>query len=757
MPTHDYIIANGTGAAVRADINLALSAIVSLNSSASEPGTMYAYQLWADTALGLLKIRNGANSAWITLRQLDGDFSIVAVEDGLQATPSLTFTNDLNTGVFRSGADALAIVTGGQYAITCTSTQAVGIQTANPNAALHVAGNARVGADDVTDAVLEIGVGATGNRASYIDIVGDTTYTDYGLRVIRNNTGANATSELKHRGTGALNFTTEEAAPIVFYTTNSPSMTITSGGLVGIGVSAPQSAIDIYSNVRGVPETSGSTTTVTSLRVRGASNGVLDIGELSSATPGSYWLQVRDKTDLGYEYNLALQPNGGNVGIGTTSPSQKLEIGGAGRSTVVVGSTDSYAELSLVGATTENYITSDDALAFYINSLERLRIDTSGRLLVGTTTALSNFFNSTVSAALQVEGTGNDTSSLSITRNSADVGRAILTLAKTRGGSVGSTTIVQSGDALGSVEFQGSDGTEFVQAAAIQCEVDGTATINAGSFVASRRYKIATVGTTDFTAIGASANTVGVIFTATGVGAGTGTATSEPYANSMPGRLVFSTTADGASSPTERMRITSYGTFLASNAGSYPTTTGTYHAFSANSPDDLILRLNNTSSTNPYGVNVVFDAAAPNDTTRFFLNCADNAALRATIRSNGGLANYSANNANLSDRNVKKDISPAANTWNCIKEWEIVNYRYKDQPDDADLNLGVIAQQVAESCPEVITIFQEAKEATEDKPAQEERLGVKEQQMYWMAIKALQEAMGRIEQLETKVAALESA
>ena len=239
MPTHDYIIANGTGAAVRADINLALSAIVSLNSSASEPGTMYAYQLWADTGSNpsLLKIRNGANSAWITLRQLDGDFSIVAVEDGLQATPSLTFTNDLNTGVFRSGADALAIVTGGQYAIACTSTQAVGIQTANPSTALHVAGNARVGADDVTDAHLQIGKGATGNRNSYIDIVGDTTYTDYGLRVIRNNTGANATSELKHRGTGALNFTTEEAAPIVFNTTNSPRATIDTSGRLLVGTS----------------------------------------------------------------------------------------------------------------------------------------------------------------------------------------------------------------------------------------------------------------------------------------------------------------------------------------------------------------------------------------------------------------------------------------------------------------------------------------------------------------------------------------
>jgi hypothetical protein len=92
-----------------------------------------------------------------------------------------------------------------------------------------------------------------------------------------------------------------------------------------------------------------------------------------------------------------------------------------------------------------------------------------------------------------------------------------------------------------------------------------------------------------------------------------------------------------------------------------------------------------------------------------------------------------------------------------LKEWEIVNFRYKDQPEDAELNMGVIAQQVAESCPEVITVFQEAKEATEDQPAQEERLGVKDQQMMWMAIKALQEAQLRIETLEAEVAALKGA
>ena len=62
----------------------------------------------------------------------------------------------------------------------------------------------------------------------------------------------------------------------------------------------------------------------------------------------------------------------------------------------------------------------------------------------------------------------------------------------------------------------------------------------------------------------------------------------------------------------------------------------------------------------------------------------------------------------------------------------------------------MIAQQVAESCPEVITVFEEAKD---DQP---EKLGIKEQQMYWMAIKALQEAQVRIEQLETEMAAVKA-
>jgi len=70
VATHDYVIANGTGAAVRSDLNNALAAIVSNNSSSTEPATTYAFQWWADTTAGTLKLRNSSNSAWVTVGTL---------------------------------------------------------------------------------------------------------------------------------------------------------------------------------------------------------------------------------------------------------------------------------------------------------------------------------------------------------------------------------------------------------------------------------------------------------------------------------------------------------------------------------------------------------------------------------------------------------------------------------------------------------------------------------------------------------------
>jgi len=126
MAQHDYIIANQSGAAFRSDLNNGLAAIVSQNSGAAQPSTTYAYQWWADTTTGLLKIRNAANNAWITLFQLDGEWTTLALENGTAAAPSLYFKDSgTDTGLFSPGADQLAVATGGVERVEFGTTEVV--------------------------------------------------------------------------------------------------------------------------------------------------------------------------------------------------------------------------------------------------------------------------------------------------------------------------------------------------------------------------------------------------------------------------------------------------------------------------------------------------------------------------------------------------------------------------------------------------------------------------------------------------------
>jgi hypothetical protein len=146
-------------------------------------------------------------------------------------------------------------------------------------------------------------------------------------------------------------------------------------------------------------------------------------------------------------------------------------------------------------------------LAFQTGGSERARIDTSGRLLVGTSTARNNMYGASYSPAFQVETAGTFTErTVSFGYSGNDNGGAILTLLTSRGTTVGSNTLVQSDDEFGKVSFTGTDGAKAIPGAQIAAYVDGT-----------------------------------------------------PGTNDMPGRLAFLTTADGASASTERMRITSAG------------------------------------------------------------------------------------------------------------------------------------------------------------------------------------------------------
>ena len=102
MATHDYNLANQSGASFRADLNNVLQAILTNNSSASAPSTTAAYMFWADTNTGILKIRNSSNDGWVELLQLDGTLTL---EDGSASAVALGFRDELNTGIFSSGAN----------------------------------------------------------------------------------------------------------------------------------------------------------------------------------------------------------------------------------------------------------------------------------------------------------------------------------------------------------------------------------------------------------------------------------------------------------------------------------------------------------------------------------------------------------------------------------------------------------------------------------------------------------------------------
>lgn len=73
MPQNDLDIANQTFPAFRADLNAALQAQAQQQSGSSAPATTYPYMLWADTTNSLMKIRNAANNAWVTVGRLDAN------------------------------------------------------------------------------------------------------------------------------------------------------------------------------------------------------------------------------------------------------------------------------------------------------------------------------------------------------------------------------------------------------------------------------------------------------------------------------------------------------------------------------------------------------------------------------------------------------------------------------------------------------------------------------------------------------------
>ena len=207
------------------------------------------------------------------------------------------------------------------------------------------------------EASLTIGQGRTDSGYSYIDLVGGTTYSDYGLRIIRGNTGSNADSSIIHRGQGNLNIQTTDSASILLKTAGNEKMRITSTGNVGIGTTSPVNkqqnkytsvAINSMTATAGTASTNWNRNAGLLIEESNSSNG-LALGVSQTANDRKSWIQSGHPDSAANNLGvLSLNPLGGNVGIGTTSPGTKFVVSDAGGTGLEITPQDANTRISLV-------------------------------------------------------------------------------------------------------------------------------------------------------------------------------------------------------------------------------------------------------------------------------------------------------------------------------------------------------------------------------------------------------------------------
>jgi len=294
-------------------------------------------------------------------------------------------------------------------------------------------------------------------------------------------------------------------------------------------------------------------------------------------------------------------------------------------------------------------------MRFYTDGSEKARIDSSGRLLVGTSTALTNLSyeaTSTLSPQIQLVGSNASTAHIGVVRTSGG-GPADLTL-----GWGSSGNLAASNQDIGAVLFSAFDGTSYKNAAHIQCEADDAH---------------------------ASGDT--------------------------PGRLVFSTTAAGASSPGTRMTINNSGNVTIAKPLS-----------------EYSLSFNGAVTTWRTGV-------SGNSGPFYVVN-------------NGGTGVQLGNNqtawTTASDERLKTNLLPIENGLDKVSTLRAVTGRYLT--DEAEMSRSfLIAQDVQAVLPEAVSVEED----------DQQTLGLRYTEVIPLLVSALKESKQRIEVLEAKVNALE--
>jgi len=319
-----------------------------------------------------------------------------------------------------------------------------------------------------------------------------------------------------------------------------------------------------------------------------------------------------------------------------------------------------------------------------------------------------------VQAGVNVQSTALDWTA---TQYSNDTTAAKFVLQKSRGATTGSNVIVNSGDAIGTLEFRGNNGTTFTSAATITAAVDGTP--------------------------GAT--------------------------NDMPGRLVFSTSADASGTPTERMRVDSAGRLLINTTNNLGSATGYLqvggtgtvqaytHTASLANLEEVGFRARELTSVTPrqatlavYKHSTITNPAAylglmTEDGTNTFYWTGNDGNFRTSTAANGiGTNTGTVVGTQTSDERVKTILGPTPHGLAQVLALQPVAYTRNYVANDTQ-RLGFIAQQVQSIVPESVY---DTKEPIPGFDAAETKLAMDYSALIPVLVKAIQE-------LEARVAALE--
>jgi len=563
---------------------------------------------------------------------------------------------------------------------------------------------------------------------------------------------------------------------IAFLTHNGSAMSerlrIDSAGNVGIGTSSPSNQLDVLSTTSGATVSArvGSTATT------GANNAnlIINNGGTGNGTLRFDYESATNRASIGV-------PSSTQDLFFTTAGSERMRIDSSGRVRIGASSFNDAQEALRVQSTsggTDTLLTikaqsnsgksilnfgdsdfnegriiyshSSNSMEFRTDDTERMRIDSSGRLLVGTSSA---FGGGSSGELLQVGFSGgsrvvfgNTSTSLS---NGALIGQ--IDFNTKVGGPVSTGASIKancdgtagSGDAPSKLTFSTTAHGASSPTTALTIDSAGRLLAGTSSTIGAGNDLVVLKGTAVADAsiyCGRNANAAsisngnnlglikfgggdgGVAAHISGVADGTWSSTSD-----CPGRLAFSTTTDGASSPTERMRIGNNGQLSSLCSSGIGHRIG--HTSTGN--DDNLIQAGKSAS------------GIANMTTTFF------------VKTDGDVQNVNNSYTGISDIKLKENIVDANSQWSDIKALQVRNYNFKaDTGFQTYTQLGLVAQEVELVSPGLVSEFKDTDGENNDLGTTTK--SVNYSVLYMKAVKALQEAMERIETLETKVAALEA-